>query len=58
MRLILFCEQTGTRLDPKRSAADCATQNRGDSDTNCPLMPRPLEPNQSVSALPPTNTPS
>ena len=58
MRLLLFCEQTGARLDPKQSAAVCAAQNRCDSFTNCPLISKPLELNHKASSLQPTNTSS
>ena len=55
MRLILFCEQTGARLDPKQSAAVCAAQNHCDPHTNCPLVSKPSEPNQQLGALPPVD---
>ncbi len=53
MRLILFCEQTGARLDPKQSAAVCAAEHGCASHQNCPLIPNSSETNQQVSTLAP-----
>lgn len=38
MRLLLFCEQTGVRLDPTLSASACAKLHDGCSQSDCPLM--------------------
>lgn len=57
MRLILFCEQTGARLDPKLPTAVCAAAHNCNPHTNCPLMPTPQATNQKASSLQPSNTP-
>ncbi|QWD75887.1 hypothetical protein ICV32_08735 [Polynucleobacter sp. MWH-UH24A] len=58
MRLLLFCEQTGARLDPKQSAAVCAAAHHCKSLTNCPLIPKPQETNHKASSFQPINTSS
>lgn len=51
MRLLLFCQQTGVRLDLKQSATECAALHGCENRPNCPLNLKLTERNKKTAPL-------